>query len=202
MGSTKSRVQNKPSEGRKDAKREREETERVQEEERQGERQRKREAAPTLWPRLCALALRPSSNHQPPLPNSSISFSLSLARSATLERSPPSSLRLLSPSWDDVSPLLRRSILLSLGARHGSSERQPSAIRIKPREAPRRGERERVENHRRCSRRRNFSNPVSDRDTPSPLLPRFYLIRTRLCPQQLLETMLSKMLPSFHSSSR
>lgn len=117
---------------------------------------------------MCALALRPSSNHQPPLPNSSISFSLSLARSATLERSPPSSLRLLSPSWDDVSPLLRRSILLSLGARHGSSERQPSAIRIKPREAPRRGERERVENHRRCSRRRNFSNPVSDRDTPPP----------------------------------
>lgn len=32
-----------------------------------------------------------------------------------------------SPSWDDVSPL-RRSILLSLRAHHGSSERQPSAI--------------------------------------------------------------------------
>lgn len=127
----------------RDAKTQRERGRDASRKRRDKERQRKREAAPTLWPRLCALALRPSSNHQPPLPNSSISFSLSLARSATLERSPPSSLRLLSPSWDDVSPLLRRSILLSLGARHGSSERQPSAIRIKPREAPRRGERER-----------------------------------------------------------
>lgn len=103
-------------------------------------KERKADRESTLWPWSCALALRPSSNHHQPPPatftsDSSCSltalFLLSLLLLLHAPRHPQANsppFPALAPSWDDVSPLLRRSILLSLRARHGSSERQPSAI--------------------------------------------------------------------------